>query len=569
MKILHAGPLRCGYENGFLRRVMYGDHEVLRMIYFALRDHNWNTMTCRIENELLSEKDEEFEITYEGLHVDGGVQLMEWKGLIRGDRNGVITFQIEGTATLDFMKNRAGFCVLHPLGDGGKDCTVVHPDGTRSVLPFPVEVAAENPFKNIQSMSWASAGVPFDLTFEGDVFETEDQRNWADASYKTFCTPLDRPFPVELRKGQRVFQRVTLQPAAQLQRPAGRRQHVSLKERDGEILFPRLGVGASTEQATVSAAAAALLRTLKFHHYRIDVIPGRENWVSAFSSGYETAFSLGLPLEVALHLGDDFRESMEAFAVICQQNRIQLRKVLLLSDRGMVTDQKVIDSLGTLKATFPKVKFGAGTNYNFNEINKNHRQAGRVDFISFGIDPQEHASDDLTILENIASGGHLVRSAKAIYGADVPVHISPLTLKKRFNPYATNPEDVYIPEALKADPRLKQDLGAVWALGSLCSLAAGGAEAVTVLQTVGNQGIMTPAGDPYPVYEVLKMLAPYQGKTARILESSDPLSVLGIVLDGATLVVANYTKEGQTVRWESDEWQLQELEIKVIPLHGA
>ena len=29
----------------------------------------------------------------------------------------------------------------------------------------------------------------------GDVFEMEDQRNWTDASFKTYCTPLRQPFP--------------------------------------------------------------------------------------------------------------------------------------------------------------------------------------------------------------------------------------------------------------------------------------------------------------------------------------------------------------------------------------
>lgn len=569
MKIVHAGPLRCGYEKGFLRRVMYGDTELVRMIYFALRDHNWNTMSAQIENESVFATDENFEITYDCLHFDGGLQLMKWKGLISGERNGVITFQIDGVATHDFKKNRAGFCVLHPLGYGGNDCTLVHPDGSRSVIPFPPEVAPENPFKNIRSMSWAWAGAAFEIKFEGDVFETEDQRNWADASYKTFCTPLDRPFPVELRKGQRVFQRIVLQPTERLRPLGGISEFISLKPAGGQAIFPYLGVSASTEAGFVSEAAATLLRDLKLNHYRIDVIPGGGDWVAALSSGYETAFSLGLPLEVALHLGDNFREELEAFAVICQQNRVRLSKVLLLKHEGMVTDQEMTGSLEELREIFPNVRFGAGTNYNFNEINKNRRLPGHIDFVSFGIDPQEHATDDMTILENIESGRHLVQSAKAIYGVHTPVHISPLTLKKRFNPYATNPEDLYISEARKADARLKHPFGAVWALGSLCSLAAGGAEMVTVLQTVGNQGIMTSEGDPYPVYQALKLLAPFQGKPVQLLESSDPLSVQGIILDGAALVLVNYTNEQQTVRWENSNLVLQQLEIRIMMLHSA
>ncbi len=38
----------------------------------------------------------------------------------------------------------------------------------------------------------------------------EDQRNWTDASYKTYSTPLALPFPVEIRAGETVEQTVTL-----------------------------------------------------------------------------------------------------------------------------------------------------------------------------------------------------------------------------------------------------------------------------------------------------------------------------------------------------------------------
>ena len=51
-----------------------------------------------------------------------------------------------------------------------------------------------------------------ELRFGGELFEMEDQRNWTDASYKTYCTPLHLPYPVELAAGERVIQSVTLRP---------------------------------------------------------------------------------------------------------------------------------------------------------------------------------------------------------------------------------------------------------------------------------------------------------------------------------------------------------------------
>ena len=40
-----------------------------------------------------------------------------------------------------------------------------------------------------------------ELLFEGDLFETEDQRNWTDASFKTYCTPQELGFPFAAEPG--------------------------------------------------------------------------------------------------------------------------------------------------------------------------------------------------------------------------------------------------------------------------------------------------------------------------------------------------------------------------------
>ena len=36
---------------------------------------------------------------------------------------------------------------------------------------------------------------------KGDAFEMEDQRNWADASFKTYVRPLPKPRPYVIAEG--------------------------------------------------------------------------------------------------------------------------------------------------------------------------------------------------------------------------------------------------------------------------------------------------------------------------------------------------------------------------------
>jgi len=569
MKILQAGPIRVGYENGFLRRISYSEKEVLRMIYFALRDHNWNTLSGPIENENIAIRDKGFEIIYDCFNLDGGVTVMEWNGKITGKPDGTIIFEIQGKAREDFKKNRAGFCVLHPLNIIGLDCAITHPDGTEATHSFPVEVAPENPFKNIQSMRWKTADIPFSLSFEGDIFETEDQRNWSDASFKTFCTPLDKPFPVELKRGDKVFQRITFKPQDSLPPAKTGSSYVTLRDTGIRSFFPALGIAASTEIRDLPANAISLLKELKLKHYRVEVYPGKEDWVTDFSHHCESGYALGLPLEVVLHLTDGYLEEIESFVVLCQQNRVNLRKVLLLQDNALVTGQHLVDQVSGLKEVFPKVLFGAGTDYNFNEINKDHFIRKDLDYISFSIDPQEHASDDLTILENTETQEHLVKSAKSIYGVDMPVHISPLVLKKRYNPYATNPADLFLDESEKTDARQKEIFAAIWTFGSLCSLSKGGAAAITFFQTIGNQGVMSTEANPYPVYHALKSFSVFQGKPVNILESSDPLAVQGILLNDKILALVNLTQQEKSVHIHDKEFTLAPREMKFETLHRA
>ena len=568
MKILHSGPLSVAYQNGFLRRISHGDTEVIRMIYFALRDENWNTFTHQVDNENISVKDNRFTITYDSFNLDGGVSIMEWKARIDGYPDGSIVFDISGVATESLKKNRAGFCVLHPLNVIGQQCRVIHPEGPETRHTFPAEIAADNPITEIRSMEWNAGGNSYNLSFEGDIFETEDQRNWGDASFKTFCTPLRKPIPVAMKKGEKVHQRITFTPSATLNPAANPSQPIALRDAGNRRILPSLGLAASVGNR-MNEKAVALIRSLRSNHYRIDLSPGSENFAVDFSNAYETAFAVGQALEVALHLTENFAEEMEAFEVISRQNKVRIKKALLLPTNGLVTSQAIIDRLHLLKSAFPQVLFGAGTNYNFNEINKNRFTATNVDFISFSMNPQEHAFDDLTTLENAASLEHLVKSAKSIYGFEMPIHISPLTLRKRSNPYATNPADLFIDDRKKADPRQKEQFTALWTFTSIVSATQGGASAMTFFQTTGEQGIVSADGEPYPVYHVLEQLTPYQGKSVTILESRDPLSICGMILDGRLLGVANLADEEKKVNWNDYAFELEPKEIRFIPLNRA
>lgn len=499
---LQAGSFHILYEKGFLRQIKQDTTEVVRMIYFALRDHNWGTFDREIENEVIDNQGGHFLISYDCFNVnEANEPIFAWKVKIEGEKDGRITFEIQGEALEAVRKNRAGFCILHPIkGVAEQPVTIFHADNSNTNTYFPRYIAAEDPFLNIRTMRWRAAhGVSYQLDFEGDIFQTEDQRNWGDASYKTFCTPLSLLFPVQLQKGDTVWQRVTLHPpltSTPTQRPENK------KSDDVASKAISLGIAASVETKMLSDKAITLLKSLNLNHYRIDINPSSTNWITDFSTDCENAAALNLPLEIALSLENHYEEKLADFVGVCQQNKLEISSLFLFSSQTLATPQALINLIPSLKLQLPKVKIGVGTNYNFTELNRNRFDVGEADFITFSYHPQVHAFDDLSLMENTETLLYQVESAEKLY--QKPVHVSFISLRKRANPYATNSVDFIVPVEKQADSRQKTEFGAAWTRQVLAYLSQTNAVSVTIFRTVGELGLMTPDAATYPVFESLR-----------------------------------------------------------------
>jgi hypothetical protein len=208
--VLHAGPLIAIYEAGGLRTIRYGEHEIVRGIYMAVRDHNWDTIQGMIADEQIDVTSDSFTITYTSEHCLGPVDFV-WRARIAGLTDGTIRFTMEGETRATFLRNRIGFCVLHPSDCAGDDCVIEHVDGRRVESAFPLSISPHQPFKDMRAITHTVApGVQAEVRMTGDTFEMEDQRNWTDASYKTYCTPLEIPYPVEVAAGTQIVQEVVL-----------------------------------------------------------------------------------------------------------------------------------------------------------------------------------------------------------------------------------------------------------------------------------------------------------------------------------------------------------------------
>ena len=232
----------------------------------------------------------------------------------------------------------------------------------------------------------------------------------------------------------------------------------------------------------------------------------------------------------------------------------------------------MLDEVASLKKHFPSVLIGAGTDYNFRELNVNRFNGNGVDFISYSIDPQEHATDNLTIIENIAGQSETILSARDIYGHTKAIHISSLTLKKRFNPAATVPADKLLSNELKADPRQATEFAAAFTLGSIKCLSNANANSVTLFQTEGNQGIISLSGQKYPMYNVLQEILTNEPSEIIYTESSQPLTCDGVLLVNVKqkkLMLVNYTEYKQRVTFQNKEYPLEPYATQIVNINGS
>lgn len=579
---LRAGPLSLIYEQGDLRYIKLGDREVLRRVYVAIRDHNWVTILPGFTNVQMEIADDSFHIVYDVENKQGAIDFA-WKGAIMGDPLGTITFTMDGLARSTFMRNRIGFCILHPAACAGAACIVEHVNGRLEQAQLPTFIVADQPvqpFGEMQALAHEVVpGAWAKLRFSGDIFEMEDQRNWTVASYKTFCTPLRLPYPVEVKRGARITQSVTL--VIEDKRPAISFQGMEPPQSGASSLtftldtsaspkpVPLLGLGVASHGQPLSALELARLKALHLHHLRVDLLLSDPGFIARLRLASAEASALGVPLEGALLLSDDAGEELQHLVEVLNQIRPEVTLWLIypvkeLFQGGSRTREVVALARKRLIHYNPESRFGAGTNTDFIFMQRTPPPVELLDVISFAVNPQVHAFDNASLVETLEAQAALVATARR-RAVSLPVIVSPVTLKPRFNPYATGPLPGSPPGQLppQVDVRQMSLFGAGWTAGSLKRLAESGVVQATYYETTGWRGVMeTESGSSlpgvfrslpgcvFPIYHVFADLGEYAGGQVIPTLSSDSLRVDGLALksNGRTrLILANYTPDRQHI----------------------
>lgn len=580
---LTAGQLTMVFEPelAFLRTLRYGNIEVIRGIYAAVRDHNWGTVTPRVTNVKVETSGGGFRLTFDVACLQSPIDF-QWHGEIIGDSNSKVQYRMEGAAQSTFKRNRIGFAVLHPVKEcAGYDCVVKHSSGPAETGKFPLHVAPNQPFKDMTSISHTiAAGVTAEVAFEGETFEMEDHRNWTDASYKTYCTPLEKPFPVEVKQGDRVVQSITVsltgaKPAA-VSRFSPRRQELMIELLKGEVRpMPKIGIAMAADSPTLTAQEAKRIGALKPAHLRVDLKLSDPAHAALLDRAAKESQSISAPLELAIHLSDDAEAELKTLSATAKKLRVA--RYIIFHQNEKSTDAKWVTLARKFLSGAP---LGGGTNAYFAELNRGRPDASALDFLTFTLNPQVHAFDNTSLVENLAGQGDAVNSARQ-FSSGKGIVVSPVTFKPRFNPNATGADPVLPPDVLPppVDPRQVSLFGASWTLGSIKYLAESGAASVTYFETTGPRGLMetaagskwpslfpSKAGQAFPLYHVLADVNDMAGAEVMLSRSSQPLVADGMILrkgNRIRVMVANMSPEAQSVRLQ---WPSSNQRMSIIKL---
>jgi hypothetical protein len=551
---VEVGPLAIDLADGAVVGVRWHGAEVLRGIAYPVRDPNWLTHAST---------DLDVEIDQSGDRATYRRRFSTAEGAISGTftceiaAGGRLCAHVAFRAERDVSVNRAGFVVLHPIADeAGVALTVRHADGLEQHTRLPRLISPGQPVFDIGALSYTVPSASIDIRFEGDTFEMEDQRNWTDASFKTYCRPLRLPYPYAVPAGTAWEQTITLQlSGGGTAEPGGKTPAVPAMCAAGTESLPRIALaheaGWGTPICPPPPGSALVLR--------VDLRqPGAAEWAVLEAAAAQ------VPAELEAILPDDpaaLAAALDGLAAATPRSGAPFQSLTVLPAAYLASHQpdgtwpEGADpghARAEALARFPGLSIGAGVLSNFTELNRLPRRPTDPAFITYGTTAIVHAADDRSVMQTLEALPQVHASAAALSG-NVPLRLGLSAIGMRSNPYgrgcAPNPDLQRKPCAM-VDPRQSGLFAAAFMVGVIAATEGSTIERVVLGALSGPFSLLNDDGSARPAWHVFKALCALSGSARRATQCGAGLaSVAATGADGFThLILANATQESRRSR---------------------
>lgn len=513
-RLVQCGDLSFFLEAESIRSISWRGVEVVRGIAWPIRDRNWVTLVQEEPRQTAETGAEGFLCTTQFAVGDDGLKCcLE----IRAEPAGRLSAVLSMTARRNFKTNRAGFTVLHPIaGVAGSALSIRHSDGSVENSLFPLHVRPDQPAKDIVGLAHEIGGVEVDLSFTGEVFEMEDQRNWTDASFKTYCRPLVFPFTYTIPAGETVRQTIelALSGTPSDNRTSGDGAGLRVAKTGGT--FPYLGL-AIEPGWTGGEAEREVLEPLSVNFLQVRMVPGADQDYLEEVRDLAGALSTQVDAEIVIPSDNDAEPALRQAAEGLRRAGLNVDRVTALPADYLASHQPSgpwpdgptpREAATAARKVFPDARIGGGVLTNFTEFNRCRPVPDEVDFVTHGTTAIVHAADDRSVLETLEAQPQVFESAQALSGGK-PYRLGLVSIGMRSNPYgadvAANP-DLRRRTMARDDPRQRGLFAAAWAVGTIAAAAGAGAEALSLGAPAGPFSLFgqTPEDRLRPLYHVVR-----------------------------------------------------------------
>lgn len=563
VRLLRAGGLSAELTDCNLRAVRWHGYEAIRAIQYLVRDENWGTLPLDLESVEVEEQADSFAVAI-AASCRSGDAILSVRTTISGTADGTLVFEAQAVPDGDFRTNRCGFCILHPIvGVAGTPVIIEHCDGTSEASRLPELIEPAQPFFDMRAITHRVApGVEARCLMEGDAFEMEDQRNWSDASYKTYVRPLALPWPYTLAARQPVRQKVTLSLRGVPAQPAvsgGTADPVRLDAGEAIGPMPVLALSVTPQDSAATLDNLPLLAQSGAGHLILHYNPAEGHGAEALEKFSLLVNRAKLPatLEFVLPCRDLPGDECASLAAQVRDAGLHLSALaispapdLKSTPPGSVwPDCPPLEAVyGAARAALPDLALGGGMFSYFTELNRKRVPANLLDFVTHTTAPIVHAADDRSVMETLEALAFITASVRAIFG-EKPYRIGPSTIGMRHNPYGArlneNPDGRRMTMTAD-DPRQKTQFAAAWMVGYAAAVAPARLQMLCLGALTGRFGIVGDEGRLRPAFHAMSALGRFSGRRLRQIRSSDPSRVLALGDEAGAMLVANISAE--TVR---------------------
>ena len=571
--MLRAGPTTLELVGGRFGPVYANDHEVWHGLAFLFRDSNWGTPEPVLKMLRHEIEGDSFVLSLTGqiacASAYGSGESVEDATIglemaVRGHADGSLHFSAKATPFSDQLTHRCGWVLMHPMSAQGCAVKVQHVDGRTSLSTFPQEVPAWPPFTAVRGLSheyapgyWAEAILP------GEDYELEDQRNNADASFKTYSRSNFMPRPYVLKQGQSWTRQVHLRLQGRPPEKKPRAVVPSFRWPLSQAAVPVTRLGLAITPDMTHRPEAWLFNALArwrpgFLHLTLWSGPAEEaiNWhgVQALLTAAGACLRLDFCHSDGLGEGGPADASCRALAQKLAHANVIPAFIAALP----CGPQAAV----FLRQVFPTSAIGGGTPHFFAQLNRLEGSGGE-DFMGFTVCPIVHGTDDDAVMKGLQSMPSMLQTARLRH-PHRDWHVGPSRISARASPLGSQPSSDghrRIPLA-SSDPRSRGLFGAAWFIGHIAAALKAKVNRLTLPSLAGEDGLFTLVDGAWqmtPAAAVLQVCLPWENleevswaEEANLnadLQRGAIAAIAGHDAKEKHLLVANLRAQAQKVPW--------------------